>query len=235
MALRQFWLQKNCTVILNFTYNIYDNCLQTISIDEIETGLSVASGIDATNTKVPHLQQTLFSSCLTRTCERAYVFENNGELYKRTSSSTIHFSVITELVSLGEDSLENIVYCFEKHTKEVCKKFYVQLWSTREAARLSWKQCHQMYSTENEKKAAQLREDLLSKTRSPEVDYIEPWIAKRIKLLKLTGTEVEDLGLMEIIKRFKDELHFFSVNGQYSLLYCMKISRHENFAVSWSS
>ena len=70
-----------------------------------------------------------------------------------------------------------------------------------------------MYSTENEKKAAQLREDLLSKTRSPEVDYIEPWIAKRIKLLKLTGTEVEDLGLMKIIKRFKDELHFFSFNG----------------------
>ena len=70
-----------------------------------------------------------------------------------------------------------------------------------------------MYSTENEKKAAQLREDILSKTRSSIVDDIEAWIAKRIKLLKVTVTEVEDLVLMEIIKRFKDELHFFNFNG----------------------
>ena len=36
--------------------------------------------------------------------------------------SRIYFSVITELISPGEDSLDNIAFFFGKHSKEVCKK-----------------------------------------------------------------------------------------------------------------
>lgn len=58
-----------------------------------------------------------------------------------------------------------------------------------------------MHSTENEKTAVQLREDILSKKRFPEVADIDTWITKWINLLKLLRTEAEDPGLMEIIKK----------------------------------
>ena len=34
-----------------------------------------------------------------------------------------------------------------------------------------------------------------------------------INILKLSGTEVEDLGLLDLVERFKDELHFYKING----------------------
>lgn len=37
---------------------------------------------------------------------------------------------------------------------------------------------------------------------------IERWITYRINTLKLSGTDVEDPGLLDLIKRFKGELHF---------------------------
>ena len=123
----------------------------------------MASKTDATSAKAIQLQHTTLLWCLTKTCERAGLFQNEDDaIYKRMTCSRIRFSVITELVSLGEDSLENITFCFRKHTKEVCKTFCVQFWSTREAARLSWK-CHQMYNTEYENKAVKLRENILEK------------------------------------------------------------------------
>ena len=60
---------------------------------------------------------------MTRLFERTGLFEGKKEIYKRVSCSRIRFSVITELRALGEDSLDNIEYCFGKHSKEVCKKF----------------------------------------------------------------------------------------------------------------
>ena len=102
-----------------------------------------------------------------------------------------------ELVTLGDDSLDNIIFCFGKHSKEVCKKIYGQFWSTRESARLSWK-CHQMYTTDKEKKALELRENILENKGVPEVAGIETWISNRINGL--------DLGLIDLV-RFKDEVH----------------------------
>ena len=109
-------------------------------------------------------------------------------------------------------SLDNIAFCFRKHTKEVCKKFYVQFWSNREAARLSWK-VHQMCSSENEKKAIQLKEQLLQSKSRPQVDEIERWVKNRLNQLRLSGTDVEDKGLLNLVKRFRDELHFHKING----------------------
>ena len=84
----------------------------------------------------------------------------------------------------------------------------MQFYSTREAARLSWK-CH---NSENEK-AADLRERVLENKSCPEVEDIESWITKRIKLLKLAETEIVNPGLMEMVKIFKDEPHFHKANG----------------------
>ena len=120
--------------------------------------------------------------------------------------------MITELVCLGEDSLDNIAYCFGKYTKEVCKKFYVQFWSNREAARLSWK-VHQMVNMENEGKAINLREKILDQKKIPHVVDIEHWITNRTNTLKLAGTDVDNPGLMDLVRKFKDELKFHRING----------------------
>ena len=151
--------------------------------------------------------------CLTATCERSGVFENVADsITKRMSTSRIRFSVITELVCLGEDSLDNIAYSFGKHTKEVCKKFYVQFWSNREAARLSWK-VHQMVNTENEGKAINRKEKKLDQKKIRQVKDTEQWITNRINTLKLAGTDVDDPGLMDLVRKFKDELKFHKING----------------------
>ena len=107
----------------------------------------MSSKTDSTSTKIAQLQHTTLSNCLTKTCERTGIFQTEEEVYKRMTCSGIHFSVITELVSLGEDSLDNIAFCFCIPKK--CVK-NVRFWSTREAARLSWK-CHQMYTTDKKK------------------------------------------------------------------------------------
>ena len=171
----------------------------------------VASRSDAGDKKVVQLKHSTLTPCMTRSLERTGLFEGKKEIYKRVSCSRIRFSVITELCALGEDSLDNIAYCFGKHSKEVCKKFYVQFFSTREAARLSWK-CHQMYNSEEEKKEVDCREINL-KDQSYPVEKVEKWIIKRMDILKLSGTEVDDSGLMNIINRFRDELQFHKLNG----------------------
>ena len=178
--------------------------------------LFVSSRIDATSTIAVQLQHTTLSKCLTKTCKRTGIFQTEEEVFRRMTCSRIRFSVIMELVSLDEDNLDNIAFCFGKHSKEVCKKSYVQFWSTRAAARLSWK-CHQIYNTDKEKKAVELRENILENKTIPEVDDIETWISNRINVLKLPGTEVQDPGLIDLVKRFKAELHFRKINGKYNL------------------
>ena len=132
-----------------------------------ERYLFVSSKLDAAGAKAVQLQNTALGWCLIATCERSGIFQNiEEEAQKRTSTSQIRFSVITELVCLGEDSLDNIAYYFGKHTKKVCKKFYLQFWSNREAARLSWK-VHQMCNSENDSKAIELREQILQNKKKP--------------------------------------------------------------------
>ena len=102
------------------------------------------------------MNHSLVSKCLTRSFEKAEVFRKDG--YKNVSPSRICFSAITELVMLGEDTLDNIAHCFAKHSTQTCKKFYVQFFSNREAARLSWKSL-QMFTNiaKEEQKAIEMK------------------------------------------------------------------------------
>lgn len=178
-----------------------------------ERYLFVSSKQDSSDSKAVPLQHNTLAWCLTATCERSGVFENVADsIIKRMSTSRIRLSVITELVCLGEDSLDNIAYSFGKHTKEVCKKFHVQFWSNREAARLSWK-VHQMVNTENEGKAINRKEKKLDQKKIRQVKDTEQWITNRINTLKLAGTDVDDPGLMDLVRKFKDELKFHRING----------------------
>ena len=84
------------------------------------------------------MKHTNVSQCLTQTFGKAGVFPSS-KTFNSVSPSRLRFSITTELVSLGEDNLDNIAFCFAKHGKGVCKKIYIQFFSNREAARLSWK------------------------------------------------------------------------------------------------
>ena len=87
------------------------------------------------------MSHSLVSKCLSQSFEKSEVFL--GKNGKRGEFPNVShrgcFSVITEIIMLGEDSLNNIAHCFRKHSKETCKKFHVQFFSNREAARPSWK------------------------------------------------------------------------------------------------
>ena len=70
-----------------------------------------------------------------------------------------------------------------------------------------------MVNTENERKAINQREKMLGQKKLPQVEDIERWITNRINSLKLAGTNVNDPGLMDLVRNFKDELKFHRING----------------------
>ena len=70
-----------------------------------------------------------------------------------------------------------------------------------------------MVNTENEGKAINQREKMLGQKKLPQVEDIERWITNRINSLKLAGTNVNDPGLMDLVRKFKDELKFHRING----------------------
>ena len=65
------------------------------------------------------MNHSLVSKCLTRSFETPEVF--NKESYANVSLSRIHFSVITELAMLWENTLDNIAHCFAKHSTDLQK------------------------------------------------------------------------------------------------------------------
>ena len=85
------------------------------------------------------MSHSLITTFMSKCFERAGIFEGKPGSYKRVSCSRIRFSIITELVALGENSLYSIAHCYGKHGVEVCKKYFAQFYSNREAAELSWK------------------------------------------------------------------------------------------------
>ena len=85
------------------------------------------------------MKPSVVTQCLTRTFEKSQVYLGVKNRFKSTSPPRIRFSVITELICLENDSLDSVAHCFAKHGTEVYKKFYVQFFSNRDVARLSWK------------------------------------------------------------------------------------------------
>ena len=120
--------RKNCVSIaetfptFKVVYEISEASSQRHRLDR-ERYFFVASRSDTGDKKAVQLKHSTLTRCMTRLFERTGLFEGKKEIYKRVSCSRIRFSVITELRALGEDSLDNIEYCFGKHSKEVCKKF----------------------------------------------------------------------------------------------------------------
>ena len=152
------------------------------------------------------MNHSLVSKCLTRSFEKVEIFKRNA--YTNVSPSRIHFSVITELIMLGEDILDNIAHCFAKHNTQTCKKFYVQFFSNREAERLSWKSL-QMFTNiaKEEEKAIKLRESKLCKTSIPTSKKIKSWYKDIRNILKLSDDlDLTEKGLEALINQFKNEM-----------------------------
>ena len=98
---------------------------------------------DKVLTKPEPMNHLMVAQCLTRSFEKAEVFKEKDS-FTRVSCSRLRFSIITELICLGTEELENIAHCFAKHDKKICKHFYAQFWNNRYAVRPSWK-CHNMF------------------------------------------------------------------------------------------
>ena len=146
------------------------------------------------------------TSCLTRSFDKASVFSDSC-YFKSVSCSRISFSVITELVCLGTENLDNIAYSFAKHSKEVCKRFYVQYFSNREAARLSWK-CYSLPKplTQEEQKAVKEREDPLKKKSIPTFKDLQKFYDMKNQIKISSHLDVTDDGLEKLLKMFREEM-----------------------------
>ena len=69
------------------------------------------------------MNHSLVTQCLTRTFEKSKVFAKTKDRYKSVSPSIIRFSVLAELIALGDERLDNVAHCFAKHGTNVSKKF----------------------------------------------------------------------------------------------------------------
>ena len=98
--------------------------------------------------KTTTMSHSLITTRLSQCFKKAGIFDNKPGSYKRVSCSRIRFSIITELLVLGEDSLDTIAHCYGKHGVEVCRKHYVQFYSNSKAAELSWKSCRTLTKEE---------------------------------------------------------------------------------------
>ena len=109
---------------------------------------------------------------------------------------------------LGEATLDNIAHCFANHSTQTCKKFYVQFFSNKEAARLSWKSL-QMFTNiaKEEKKAIKIRERKLCKTSILSSEKIKSWYKDIRNVLKLSDDlDLTDKALEALINQFKNKI-----------------------------
>ena len=168
--------------------------------------LFVASKQDTGKT-LGTVSHSLITARLSRCFEKAGIFKAKPDSYKRVSCSRIRFSVITELVALGENSLDSIAHCYGKHGVDVCKKHYVQFFSDRNAAELSWKSYQRCRAlTKGEKKAANTRLELLAKKNLPTLEQIKRWYKDLKSYHKVhTNTDVTDKGLEKLFESFQRE------------------------------
>ena len=115
-------------------------------------------------------------------------------------------SVITEIVSIGKENISTLATCFAKHSEAVCKKYYVQHFSEREAARISWS-CYNMYKTTDDvRKASKIRADVIKKRPMASSKDIKCWMKEIINKIKLlTNITIEYANLLKELENM--ELH----------------------------
>ena len=164
------------------------------------------------NLKKNIMAHNLITKHLSKCFEKAQVFADKPASCNRVSCSRIRFSINTELVALGEDSLNSIAHCHGKHRAEVCKKYYIQFFSNRKAGELSWKSYERCRTlTKEEEKASNTCFKLLVKKALPTFKVVHKWyIHKRYKDLKsyhkvYSNVDMTEKGLEEILKPFQYE------------------------------
>ena len=130
----------------------------------------------------------------------------------------MRMSVITEIVALGKDNVETIANCFAKHGEKVCKKYYIQAFSERSAARISW-DCYSLYkSQDNLKAAAAIRTKKLKTASLPTVSKIKNWIEEAVSRIRIdSNTNVEDKNLMKELQKLQTEEGIFEVEAMLSV------------------
>lgn len=158
------------------------------------------------------MDHSAISNAMTSSFHKANVFKDTNT---RVSCSRIRMSVLTEIVSLGRENISTIASCFGKHSEKVCKKHYVQHYSERDAARLSWK-CYKMYKPKDDmKKAAEVRNKAIQKARIPSAWKIQKWMEEIIRKIQLlTNFTIEDTNVMKELEKLalhEDNEGFFYV------------------------
>ena len=110
-------------------------------------------------------------------------------------------SLLTEIVSLGKES--TIANCFAKYSEKVRKKYYVQHFSERAAARISW-DCYKRYKPQaGVKKAAKLGDTAIKRSRTPSVCAIKKWIQDIVHRIRLyLNVTVVDDNLTKELEKF---------------------------------
>ena len=128
--------------------------------------LIVISYFFQNNTNFISFSHSLIAKGISWRFEKTHVFKGTST-YWRVSCCCICFSIITELINLGNRELENIAHVFAKHDKKSCKWFYVQFWNNREAVHLCWKFCKMLRPlTDIDRKALEKTEASLAKNPS---------------------------------------------------------------------
>ena len=137
------------------------------------------------------MKNSVVIQCLTRTFTKSEVLTETKDIYKNISHSRVRFFVLTGLIVLGDESLDNVAHCFAKQGTEVSNKFHIQFFSNQEAARLSWK-CVNLFThvTEKEQKTVELRAKQLGKTLVPSPEKIGKWCEEYKNSLNLKCGDV---------------------------------------------
>ena len=123
-----------------------------------------------------------------------------------SEKETVSCSRMSKLVKIGKESMSTIANCFAKHSEKVCKRFYVQHYSERAAARISW-ECYQRYKPQEDlKKASQFKSAALQNKAMPSSRIIKKWIQDLIDRIRLhTNVTIEDGNLVKELSKLGKE------------------------------
>ena len=86
------------------------------------------------------------------------------------------------MVTLWEDTLDNIAHRFRKHSPDVCKRHYIQDFKNKIASNLSWK-CHQLHN--QPKKGTESCKIKISEKHTPDIKEVNAWYKKIWNIFKL--------------------------------------------------
>ena len=152
------------------------------------------------------MKYTNVSQCLTWTFEKAGVFASS-KTFKRVSPSRLHFSIITELVSLGEDNLDNIVL-FCKTRKGGLQNILYSIFLQQRSSKVVMEMLYILHKFKWAwTKGSKTEGGITCKEAIPTSRKISKWYKNKINLGELEkNIDLTDKGLEYQIDRFQDEI-----------------------------